>query len=89
MTSLFSYLAQYSRCVWFSKQGQGWLDGWQHGLSVVGAFTNQKLRGSTVPSKVLRWNETPAAWTSASEVAQSTNTPINSDTGNKIKGSDP
>lgn len=38
-----------------------------------------------VPGKVLRWNETPAAWRSASEVAKSTNTFISSDMGNKSK----
>lgn len=53
--------------------------------SLVGAFSNQKLRGSTVPGKVLRWNEIPGAWTSAPAVAQSTNTFIGSDTGNKSK----
>lgn len=47
MTTLLSYLVQHSCCAWLSRQGQGW----QHGLSVVGAFTHQTLRGSIVLGK--------------------------------------
>lgn len=44
---LLSYSVQHFCCAWFFREGQGW----QHGLPVVGAFTHQTLRGSTVPGK--------------------------------------